>query len=106
MLEPFNLEGKDLFEKIGHLGRRVSDETVKMAADVVRVLGNKGIHPGEIDLTERADSAKSLFLVVNMLVQNLIAGPAAIKALHGSLPKGALESIDTRDKKLSVESDD
>lgn len=72
---------------------------VQKALDVVRVIGNESVHPGEIDLDDNRDIALQLFNVVNLITEQMITHPKQVEAMYGSLPEGKLQGIDKRNKK-------
>jgi len=72
---------------------------VQQALDIVRVTGNNAVHPGTIDLKDDRSIAITLFELVNMIVERMIAAPDKIKKMFGGLPPNALEGIQKRDKK-------
>ena len=73
------------------------------ALDIVRVVGNNAVHPGQIDVDD-PEVAGNLFTLTNVIVESMIAVPKKIGALYAELPKGALDSIAKRDDK--AKSDD
>lgn len=75
------------------------DESIQKACDVVRVIGNNAVHPGEIDLTDNRDIAISLFHLVNIISNKLISEKKEIERLYDILPQGALDAIARRDAK-------
>lgn len=75
------------------------DEQIQMALDAVRVIGNKAVHPGQIDLADNRGTASSLFHLLNLIVERLISQPKHIKEMYATLPSGAVEAIKRRDKK-------
>src|SRR4051794_34214091 len=74
------------------------DPKVQKALDIVRVIGNNAVHPGQIDLDDNKATAIQLFSLVNIIVQSTISTQKQIEELYGSLPPGALEAIERRDK--------
>jgi hypothetical protein len=72
---------------------------VKQALDVVRVIGNEAVHPGQIDLKDDRKTASQLFNIVNFITERMIAQPMKLKALHDGLPADKLEQIEKRDQK-------
>jgi len=65
--------------------------------DVVRVIGNNAVHPGEISIDDNPEIAQALFGLINVIVENRIAEPKRIEALYASLPEGARNAIERRD---------
>lgn len=69
----------------------------QQALDFVRVTGNSAIHPGQVDPSDSSDVADPLFELVNIIVDDLISKPSALRALYDGLPDGARQQIDRRD---------
>lgn len=82
---------RDLFEK------RIIREDTKNACDIVRVLGNNAVHPGQIDLNEQPETVSYLFNLLNFVVEDTIERPTKISALYKTLPEGQREAIKKRD---------
>lgn len=74
---------------------------VQQSLDVVRVVGNNAVHPGEIDLRDTPDVALSLFGLINIIVETMISQPKHIQALFDALPEGAKAAIEKRDRAIS-----
>ncbi|MGE4527436.1 MAG: DUF4145 domain-containing protein [Rhodospirillaceae bacterium] len=91
-------KGNNLFEKIGDLVARGLRPEIQRALDVVRVLGNECVHPGTIDLRDDQAVALSLFKLVNMIVEDLIARPKEIEGLTALLTDGQRAQIERRDR--------
>jgi hypothetical protein len=70
---------------------------VQQALDYCRVVGNNGVHPGEIELTDNPKIAHSLFEMINFIVEDCIARPKKVAELYGKLPQGALKAVEKRD---------
>jgi hypothetical protein len=95
------LSGDDkLNDKIGRL---VEEQNlpiqVQQSLDILRVVGNNAVHPGELDLRDDTQTATGHFNLLNFLVEDRIARPKQIEQLYGKLPPGALEQIEKRDEK-------
>jgi hypothetical protein len=90
--------GKDLNADIGSLVKKGLPEKVRQALDALRVIGNNAVHPGQIDLTDDADTATALFGLVNFIAEKMITEPKEIERLHSLIPPGAIEQIKRRDK--------
>jgi hypothetical protein len=73
------------------------DPRVQQALDVVRVVGNNAVHPGELDLKDDRETADRLFDLVNLIVDVMISRPAQIDQMYATLPPGAIEAIKRRD---------
>ena len=77
--------------------KRGLDARIQKALDVVRVIGNNAVHPGQVDLRDDKVTATELFKLVNLIVEAMIATPKHIEAMYGALPEGALKAIEKRD---------
>lgn len=72
---------------------------IQQALDVVRVVGNNAVHPGELTSDDIAEVSLSLFELINAIVEDRIARPRALEALYLRLPEGARNAIEKRDGK-------
>ena len=88
----------DLNNKIGALVEKGLPKLVQQALDVVRVIGNKAVHPGQIafDVDDK-DTAVCLMHLLNIIVERMISEPKEIGVLFQSLPDSAKKSILKRD---------
>lgn len=89
--------GTNLNDDIGALVRLGLPVEIQQALDIVRVVGNNAVHPGELSEGDVDAVAATLFELVNSIVEDRIARPVKLQALFSSLPKGALEAIQKRD---------
>lgn len=90
--------GKNVNNDIGELVKAGLPPLIQKSLDICRVVGNNAVHPGEIDLNDTPEIANTLFRLINVVVQDRITRPKEIEALYVTLPKGAIESIEKRDK--------
>ncbi|WP_183265304.1 DUF4145 domain-containing protein [Acidocella aromatica] len=91
------LPGRHLDTDIGALVQRGLLPAVQQALDAVRVIGNNAVHPGQLDLTDDPQSAATLFLLINLIAEQLITAPKQAQAIYDSLPEGARNAISRRD---------
>jgi hypothetical protein len=70
---------------------------IQKALDVVRVIGNNAVHPGELDLTDDKAIATTLLTLINIIVDRRIAAKKHIDEMFQSLPERAREAIEKRD---------
>lgn len=94
-------KGKKLDDAIANLVRGGLDPRAQKALDIVRVIGNESVHPGQIDLRDDPDSAIELFRLVNLIAEIMISTPKHIDAMYDGLPKSKRNTIDKRDKRGS-----
>lgn len=81
---------------IGAAARAGLPRQVIDAMDVLRFNGNAAIH--EISRKDNAETAASLFAVLNLVVTRLVTEPRQIEALHAELPASVRASIEKRDE--------
>jgi hypothetical protein len=87
----------DLNTKIGALVKRGLLPQVQGALDVVRVIGNEAVHPGTLDLRDDAETAASLFDMVNLIAENQITYPKQVQQRVANLPQRPRDAIAHRD---------
>jgi hypothetical protein len=90
-------KSENLNDDIGALVKRGLPMRVQQALDVLRVIGNNAVHPGELDLKDDAETATALFGALNMIVDVMITQPQAVDSLYAKLPKRSKEAINKRD---------
>lgn len=88
-----------LDNRIGDLVSKGLPAKLQQAFDIVRIVGNNAVHPGEIDLTDNQEMAKSLLNLLNIITDNLITQPNQINKFYNSLPEKQLKHIEKRDSK-------
>jgi hypothetical protein len=91
--------GENLNHDIGELVKKGLRTHVQQALDVVRVIGNNAVHPGQIDLNDDSAIAVALFGLVNLIVQQMITDPKEAEALYNTLPATQRAAIEKRDSK-------
>jgi len=90
-------EGKNLNDDIALLVKHGLPVTIQQSLDVVRVIGNNAVHPGQITI-EDSDEVYHLFQLINLIVEYMISMPQKVQSLYSSLPTGALAAIKKRDR--------
>lgn len=97
LMPHLDAEARNINASIGLLVAKGLDPKIQKALDVLRVIGNEAVHPGQIDLKDDKDTALKLFDLVNIIVQALITTPNHINSMFNSLPPNALAGIQRRD---------
>jgi len=92
-------KGENLNEDIASLVQRGLPVEIQRALDIVRVIGNNAVHPGELDIKDDLPTAMSLFELVNQIAESMISQPKKIEDLYGRLPESKRKAIEERDKK-------
>jgi len=90
--------GKNLNDDIASLVKKGLDSSIQRALDVVRVIGNNAVHPGEIDIKDDKATATALLNIVNLVVDRRISAQKRIDEMFQNLPAGARAAIAKRDK--------
>lgn len=97
-----------LCEHLGEAGHNINadikalvekglDRRIQQALDIVRVVGNNAVHPGQIDLRDDRSTANQLFNLVNLIAEKMISEPKHVDAMFSSLPEQARAAIEKRD---------
>ena len=90
--------GKDINKDIGTLVSDGLPVLIQQALDIVRVVGNESVHPGQMDIHDDPDTALRLFELLNIIVEDRISRPKQINELYSKLPAGKLSGIEQRDR--------
>jgi hypothetical protein len=97
LCEHLGESGKNLDRAIGSLVTKGLDKKIQQSLDVVRVVGNNAVHPGEIDVADSHGVATTLFSLVNLIAYRMVSEPKAVQAAFESLPESARKQIEKRD---------
>ncbi|MCE9521110.1 MAG: DUF4145 domain-containing protein [Alphaproteobacteria bacterium] len=89
--------GKDINADIAALVKRGLDVKVAQALDIVRVVGNCSVHPGQIDMKDNRETAEKLFRLINLIAERMISEPKHVNELFDSLPEPQRKAIQARD---------
>ena len=90
---------RDINKNIGILVKKGLPQAVQQALDVVRVVGNKAVHPGVISFdVDDKGTATMLMHLLNIITERMITEPKEIESLYEGLPETVKESITKRDK--------
>jgi len=90
-------QGKNINEDIKNLVAKGLPSAVQKSLDVVRVIGNEAVHPGQIDLKDNIEIAKALFKLVNIIAEKMITEPKEVEEIYSSLPESKRREIEKRD---------
>lgn len=93
--------GKDINSDIAKLVKKGMPSHIQQALDIVRVIGNFAVHPGELDIRDNPEIAKQLFSLINEIVEDRISKMKKhdrILTLYTNLPQDKLDAIKNRDK--------
>lgn len=73
---------------------------IQQALDLLRVVGNNAVHPGQIDLNDGRDIAIKLFHVLNFIADEMLSKPKELELLYVDVvPDETKQHINERDGK-------
>lgn len=90
-------KGENINDDIANLVKRGLPVQLQQALDSVRVIGNHAVHPGQIDLNDKPETAFALFSFVNIICDYFITQPKKIAEVFGNLPDKDKQNIAKRD---------
>lgn len=91
--------GKNINDDIGELVKKGLPVKIQQSLDILRVVGNNAVHPGQIDLRDSSELTLPLFSLLNMIVDVMISQPKHVNEIYNELPNNLLDAIDKRDKR-------
>ncbi len=90
--------GKNINNDIKELVAEGLRPEIQKALDLVRVMGNNAVHPGQINLDDDSDIAQKLFGILNFIADKLITEPKELGQLYtDAIPAESQEHIKKRD---------
>lgn len=99
LLKQVGKSGKKINDDIGELVSEGLSPKIQQALDLLRVIGNNAVHPGQINLDDNAEVAEKLFSILNFIADELITKPKELEVLYADLiPLETQEHIKQRDK--------
>lgn len=100
LLKQIGKSGKNINSDIKDLVAEGLSPKIQQALDLLRVVGNNAVHPGQINLDDNAEVAEKLFSILNFIADELITKPKELEILYADLiPPDTQEHIKIRDKK-------
>jgi len=99
LLKEEDFKGVNLNDAIAKAVEAGVDDHVQKAMDSIRIIGNEGVHPGEIDLNDTPEIVSPLFVFINRLVYDLLTWPRKVSEVYDQLPDSKITAIKKRDKK-------
>lgn len=99
LLKQIGKSGKNINGDIKDLVAEGLSPKIQQALDLLRVIGNNAVHPGQINLDDNAEIAEKLFSILNFIADELITKPKELDILYADLiPPDTQEHINQRDK--------
>lgn len=89
---------RNIDANIAELVKKGLSVEVQRALDVLRVVGNKAVHPGQIAFNvDDKVTADALMELLNIITDRMISEPKKIEAMYSALPQSTLDAIQRRD---------
>ena len=101
-----DVKDKNIDAAIASLVKRGLDSRIEQALDIVRVIGNEAVHPGQLDLKDDRETAEELFSLVNIIADAMISQPKRIAELYAKLPESKRNAIEKRERPLLTDQTD
>lgn len=99
LMPHLGMGGKNINDDINKLSKNGLSSELQQALDVVRVIGNESVHPGELDMRDDVDTALMLFNILNWIVESILSpNKMTEKLLNNKVPKSKAENILNRNK--------
>lgn len=100
LLKQLGKEGKNINSEIKELVSEGLSKKIQQALDILRVVGNHAVHPGQINLDDNKEIAEKLFTIINFIAEELITKPKELDSIYNEIiPQNTQEHIRQRDKK-------
>lgn len=91
-------DGKNINNDIKELVAEGLSPKIQQALDLLRVVGNNAVHPGQINLDDNSDIALKLFHVLNFIADEMITKPKELELLYNDVvPESTKAHINQRD---------
>ena len=98
LLTQMGKDGKNINKNIKELVNEGLNPKVQKALDILRVVGNNAVHPGQIDLDDNRDIALKLFKIFNIIADDMISKPKEMNDLYDEIiPEETKKHINDRD---------
>ena len=90
--------GNNINADISSLVEKGLPEKIQQALDIVRVVGNNAVHPGQIDLQDDKETANKMFSLVNLVAEVMISQPKHVQQMYQDIvPDNLKSAISKRD---------
>jgi len=98
LLKQVGKKGKNINNDIKELVSEGLSPKIQQALDLLRVIGNNAVHPGQIDLEDSKDVALKLFHILNFITDEMVTKPKELDFLYNDIiPDETKEHIQQRD---------
>lgn len=95
--------GKDLNTDIRSLAKKDDfSQRLVTAADTLRIVGNKAVHPGEMSDDDINEICAGLFRLINLIIEQGITKPRELDELYRKVPEGPRNAAEAADAKSKI----
>jgi hypothetical protein len=84
--------GTNINDDVASLVKKGLPEMIQQSLDIVRVVGNNAVHPGQIDLEDNPLVANQLFDLVNVIAEIMISQPNRVSHLYSNIVPASLQA--------------
>ena len=99
LLKQIGKKGENINSDIKELVSEGLSPKIQQGLDLLRVVGNNAVHPGQIDLDDNSEVALKLFHIFNFIAEELISKPKELESLYAEIiPAETKEHIKQRDR--------
>ena len=96
--------GKNINSDIKSLVADGLSPKIQQALDVLRVVGNNAVHPGQIDLADSNEFADKLFQILNFIAEEMLTKPRELNELYSTVvPDDTKQHIIERDGRPEID---
>jgi hypothetical protein len=85
LLKQIGKEGTNINNDIKELVESGLSSKIQKALDLLRVVGNNAVHPGQINLDDNSEVALKLFKILNFIADEMITKPKDIETLYNDV---------------------
>lgn len=98
LLKQVGKSGNNINGDIKELVAEGLSPKIQQALDLLRVIGNNAVHPGQINLDDNTEVAQKLFGILNFIAEELLTKPKELEQLYADLiPPETQDHIKKRD---------
>ncbi len=80
-------KGKNINDDIAALVKKGHLAQNQQAFDIIRIVGNNAVHPGELDLKNDPKTVNTLFQLTNLIAESMITHPKKVKQVNALYDK-------------------
>lgn len=99
LLKQVGKSGENINNDIKELVSEGLSPKIQQALDLLRVVGNNAVHPGQINIDDNSEIAFKLFHVLNFIADEMLTKPKELELLYSNvIPEETKKHIKQRDR--------